>query len=183
MPRAGWLALGAAIATGAALGLGAQGLRLRRTRLILASLALVPVLWLLWGTAQIILSPFFLAPFGAGLESLGYGGGALLLGAVLGLGLWRAAHGRATVLRVAGWIGLVVVGFTTWVTVSALPTYRPHELALLALGLGIPIGAAITAQPLGDQRASAARSIPTATALVMTALLLMLGLVVIVWPG
>lgn len=180
IPRAGWLAIGAGAAALATLGLSALGPRLRRVRLVVAGLALVPALWLLWGTAEILLSPLFLSPFGVDLETLGYGGGALVLGAVLVLGLWRAAHGRVTLLRVAGWIELVVVGFTTWVTVSGLPTYRPHELAFLGLGLGAPIGAAITAHPLRDRGSSGGPSVPTATALVITAQLLMLGLVVVV---
>jgi len=177
--RVGWFAIGILGAVLVAAACARGGTRLRRVRLALAAAALLPAAWLLWWSLAVIAAPYSWA-FGDALEALAVAAGAAVAAASLAYGLWRALRGNATALRVAGWVAAVVVGFFTWIGVMASLSYRPHEVVLLTLGLGVPIGAAITAVAPGAEPPTRTGTVSAGTAIVVAAQLLMFGLVLLV---
>lgn len=172
VPRDAWVVLGAGIAAIAGVAFSLLGDRFGAARLLLAAGMVVP-------GGAVLLDPArssVIAP-AASLGRIDWDavlllGLALALVASVAIGLWRASFGRATVLRVVGWLNAITIGFAWWWIVADLGTYRPHEIVAATLALGLPIVAAITSVPIGVEWRHA-RRIGVLTSLVIGAQLLM----------
>jgi hypothetical protein len=139
-----WLVVGAFIVGLSGAGWIGLGGRLARVRLGLAALGVLPPAWLLLRFASAGLGRLLLQSDYEDLLGIAV---AILLVIGLGVGLVRTARGDPVALPAAGWAYLVIAGYCLWLVVENFATYRPHELALLAVGLGIPGIAALTAVP------------------------------------
>ena len=163
--RHGWLILGAVIAGLSGAAWIKIGTRLARVRLGLAALGTLPAAWFLWE----ISAYGFTDPFGSfDPGTLLIAAGVALLGIGLVVGVVRTARGDPVALPAAGWAYVVIVGYFLWLGVEHFATYRPHEVALLAVGYGIPGMAALTAVP--PQRLAPA-NVRFGTSFVMASLL------------
>jgi len=147
--RAMWLAAGALVALLSGTPWIALGNRLARVRIGLAALCLISPAWLLVQVAAADFAYAFEGFSAVDFETLLIAAAATFVGLGIAIGIVRTERGDAVALPAAGWAYLVVVGYLLWLGVEHFATYRPHELAVLAAGLGIPGVAALTAVPPG----------------------------------
>jgi hypothetical protein len=177
LPRSTWPALGALLALTLAAGLMWMGPRAAPMQLGLAAGLVV-----LGAYGTVATNPGLWLSFGGRIvrwELVATLAASLCLGTAAAVGVWRAARGRPTALRVVGWLAVIAGGFALWLAVEAMDTYRPHEVVALAAIIMVPSAAAVTATSPLQNAGEHGRGADTAMALVIACQILMFGAAVL----
>lgn len=171
-PRLTWLALGASLAVAVGIGLWLARPRLIGLRLLLAAGLLAAAAWPIV-TLGPYLERWLASRLIIGSETVAIAVAATLLAIAVAVAIARAIRGRATLLRVVGWIAALLIGYVWWAVAMNFGTYRPHELTAITAALGVFVAAAVTAEPMAGATAPR-RTAGPGTSLVMAVQALLL---------